>query len=850
MVRETQPKNMGVKKIVSDIKKIDKSLNMMYKRKRVDSDVDGDVDGDVESKCKELVRRRGECGEELMARGSMIRKLERNNRCNRIVMWREVFRCMSKVDRGVMWELFIRFKRGRSYGCRIKCLEEMKVEESKSGDNISNKEEEECCESDMKGGISEDVWRWYRNKLGDNTILLHESFELERMVYGGVGVGSKRWLSLLLASTQAGKTFPVIALMHIMLSMGYSPVLVLKDVYQKEQFMSRYREYGCELVRMLRSLKKYGEGEMERYVECLYSDSTNSRVEVEGVDNNIKLSMEGSRVRTVVCLWNALHVKRICRRVVEGVSKMVLFVDEAHKLGGYKRVSSEVKYQDTYSTGNEGVKYDSEYLKLKKLAVKVVLVTATPQNIIVAEPELYCDGIVVMPEGRGYRGIENCKFSIIADKKSDVGVNIGIIDSRGVRGSVSVPNSFLEEMSKLSEKGMIERVNKFGFRDKHPVNVLAKFEITNKGQRDIMGIFKGSGEVEDDRHRKIVGGDWTVMVMNQEGIRMYSKNLVGVEVEIGGHKYVSDREGEFLFSKRVSVGDVWHWMWKNDISRFGRIVTVGYKSAEEGLTFSSSWGETVETDGNIHLTHLYSRCGEGISSSNLEQLIGRLNGNHGDVMESPVIMCPLGEKEKVLKSITLHRRMISDINDMKFRNKDSRVIDSIHGYEVFENLVPKKYYGEVRGVKKAIKKIYNPNSEMEEFAFKVHSSAKDILCIINPNMDGGDKRELEKQYYEIMNDMNSKDRVEEWEKLRVCYNRGGKVRKIIEAYKTNGYRGMSSVELSRVCGGKFQYDNYNHWHMGRHAKYYIISKGSGDMWNIRKEVMEKLNEWGVGGGGK
>ena len=213
-----------------------------------------------------------------------------------------------------------------------------------------------------------------------------------------------------------------------------------------------------------------------------------------------------------------------------------------------------------------------------------------------------------------------------------------------------------------------------------------------------------------------------------------------------------------------------------------------------------------------------------------------------------MIMCPLGEKEKVLKSITLHRRMVSDICDMKFRNRDSRVIDCIDGYEVFENLIPKKYYGEVSGVKKAIKGVYNPNSEMENCAFKVHSGAKDILCIINPSIDGGKKRETEKEYYNILTDMNSKNRVVEWEKLRECYNRGGKVRKIIEAYRGNWYRGMSSVELSRVGGGKFQYDNYNHWHMGRHAKYYIISKGEGggDVWNIRKELVEKLNEWGVG----
>ena len=86
------------------------------------------------------------------------------------------------------------------------------------------------------------------------------------------------------------------------------------------------------------------------------------------------------------------------------------------------------------------------------------------------------------------------------------------------------------------------------------------------------------------------------------------------------------------------------------------------------------------------------------------------------------------------------------------------------------------------------------------------------------------------------------DSTTNWDKLRSCYKRKGKLYNIVNLFVGEGLRSLTSDELSRVCGGKFQYDNYNHWDLGRHAKYHIIDRvGKTDNWNIRHEVLNELS---------
>ena len=678
---------------------------------------------------------------------------------DKIKMMRSAKEYLNRSKTPTMESLYNRFYISKSDGQRLHYLKEMFIlyhalDIPKTEDEITEDKR-----------LADFVFRYYRHRFveeikSDNTILLHESFQLLELVYenpDNIDI-SNRWISLIVASTQLGKTFLMFALANNFLSIGYCPVFIVKDIFQKNQFISRKAEDSKGLQEFLKTKNNISSENISLFGEPLYQDSTFKTQDAIASDNNIEASLNGTRRRIIVCIWNATHIKRVYQNIQPN-SKIVLFVDEAHKLGAYKRVTPDFKDQDTELTGNINCDYDNMYLNLKVHAHKIFLFTATPQPIIATESDLYTGSIVIMPEGVNYRGIETWNFSLIPEGKDDIYLERSCKIKSKTGGYneviVNIPSSFLSKIASLSDKPMIHRTNKFGIHDYHPINVMAKFEITNDGQRAILDCFKSnitSDNILNEDHRQIIYGNWTVMTLNQEGVRLYNLGLALKTITIRNKNYICDDTGECLFPKSVAVGDIWHWLWLNDIRNFGRMITIGYKSAEEGLTFCSSWGTTPETDGNIHLTHFYSHAGNNISAASLEQSTGRMNGNHGDNMsQPPLVFCPLSEKEKLLKSVNLHRKMLKDICEMKLLHNNSRVIDHIHGYQIFTNLVPKKYYGEIKGVSKSIKKIPNPMANMENHAFKSNTKAFDIMAIINPDLDHGKKRNLEIEFHNELN---------------------------------------------------------------------------------------------------
>ena len=678
----------------------------------------------------------------------------------RMIISAKEYRNKNKSDS--MESLHKRFLKSKSDTQRLSVLRNMS-DLYHAPDDIPKTEDEIIQDK----SLADFVFKYYRHKFmeemkSDNTILLHESFQLLHLVYENpddINI-KERWISLVVASTQLGKTFLMFALSNIFLALGYCPVFIVKDIFQKNQFLSRKETDSKELQNFLKikdvtskdlqlALTKHGKFSKENidlFGEPLYQDSTTKNPDTI---NNIEAALNGTRRRIILCIWNEVHIERIYNNI-QANSKIVLFVDEAHKLGAYKCVTQD----STELTGNINCKYDNMYLRIKVHAEKIFLFTATPQPIIATEPNLYTGSIVIMPEGVNYRGIETWDFSEIPEIKEEDYLERHL-NIKGNKIKAKIPCSFLSEIAKLSDKPMIYRTNKFGIKDYHPLNVMAKFEITNNGHLALLNCFKQHPFSLNKDHKKIIAGNWTVMTLNQKGVLLYHRSLIGKTITIKGKNYQVDMAGECLFPKSIAIGDVWHWLWLNDISKFGRMITIAYKSAEEGLTFCSSWGTSPENDGNIHLTHFYSHAGASISAASLEQSTGRMNGNHGDKMsQPPLVFCPLSEKEKLLKSVNLHRQMLKNICDMKLEHDDSKVIDHIHGYEVFNNLIPKKYYGEIQGASKFINKLVNPMAEMEDQAFKSNTKAGDIMAIINPELDDGKKRTDEIKLYNETNGKN------------------------------------------------------------------------------------------------
>ena len=626
------------------------------------------------------------------------------------------------------------------------------LEEIKHGPILT---QDDVKESDK---LAKFIFRYYRHMFSDalkseDTILLHEAFDLVLLVNKNPNyIPYKRWINLMVASTQAGKTFIVIALSHIFIALGYDSIFILKDTSQITQFLSRYLVYSTKLQSALKGAG-FSKQNIDMFGEPLYHDSSMSKSHHDNFLRNVGLTLNRTQRRSILCIHNSIHLERVYNQITPH-SNFILFVDEAHKLGAYKQMTDNT--EKTLKNGSPEDCYDQMYINLKVFAQKIFLITATPQVVLITEPALYSDSIVTFPEGKDYRGIETCKFELLPSTKEEIYINIEGIGYGGPVKS-SIPLSFFKTVAKLSGMKPIKRINRFGVKDKLPIALIAKFEVTNDGQKILFDAMKPDAKALNDDHQKIINAKWCSIIFNMYGIRMYDNSLQGATISIktfeGTSKentltYVDkDGSGEFLFPREhVQIEDVLHWMWLNGgHKRFPRIVVLTYKSAEEGITFSSKWAETTETCANWHFPFMYSRMGDSVSTANKEQASGRVNGNHGDFdLNGQPLMCThwdtLVGKEKLIKGVNLHRQMIKDLCQLKFEANDGLVINHVNGYEMFANRVPKQYYGDITGAQSTIKKIKNPHADIENESFTRHKSVLSTLQMINPDEYDGDKR--------------------------------------------------------------------------------------------------------------
>ena len=601
--------------------------------------------------------------------------------------------------------------------------------------NIDIYTKSESVEERKRCGIC--VYQYYKDNCEDD-ILLDEAFELEQLVYkDSDNIDYKKWINLITAATQSGKTFLLIALFMIFTSLGYNSIFIVKDVSQVTQFLSRVVPECINIQKMLKN-KHFSKKIIDCFNPPLYCDSSNTKEENIKFIKSIKSSMERTSNRSILCIHNNKQIQNIVYNI-EHNSKFVLFVDEAHKLGAYKEIGDKTEY--TIDEDKKEDSYDKLYISLKTHSRKIFLFTATPQNILLCEPELYTSGVVLKNNSKEYRGIDTWKFNIIPDKREDVEVSCG-------NSIILIPKCFLDCMNELSDIDPINRINKFGIVDRLPIGLIAKIEVVNDKQLDLFNCFKNHIQSKNKIQQKIIDKSWVLIVFNMVGIRFYSRCMIGLVMNIMGDKYIEVMKdtGEFLLPRsKVKIEDILHWLGNNGgYKRFSHYVIFTYRSAEEGITFSSTWGDTPGTCHNIHPTYEYARLGKSSSTSNTEQSLGRVNGNHGDYMLDgtpiiPTVFCTQGCKEKSLKGYNMQKTQITDLIDMKSTHKDCRVIDFIRTYTFFSNRVPKNYYGRIKGGMQTILKIDNPDTDAEEQSFKTYNNAIISLQMINPDFYNSSK---------------------------------------------------------------------------------------------------------------
>ena len=127
-----------------------------------------------------------------------------------------------------------------------------------------------------------------------------------------------------------------------------------------------------------------------------------------------KNAINGTKPKTVVVIKHFSHIEKINNNLVED-SKICLFIDEAQITGGYK--VKNPNYADPK------VKFDSEIAKLKDVSTKYIVVSATVQDIIQVDGNLYSDNIIYIRPNSDYLGSEQFiwkNFDTIDDDETDL----------------------------------------------------------------------------------------------------------------------------------------------------------------------------------------------------------------------------------------------------------------------------------------------------------------------------------------------------------------------------------------------------------------------------------------------
>ena len=665
---------------------------------------------------------------------------------------------MKSMDNDVKWKVtqlpFLK-SLGKKYFKTILKSKKIEIHEKIHNEYCTYNRYEKKLKIDNIKDLSMSVFRYYLYKINPDTnspdhILKSEAFELEKLI-SGEEESNKRLYTLITASTQSGKTFLIIALCNILLTLDYTTCFIVKSIAQRRQLENRYNNDVEELREFL--LKEgFRTKDINMFNKGVIFDSKSPNKFINTINKN--------RNRTIICIHHHTHIKRTFENLKEREDlKFALFIDEAHKLGGYKKLLDSNVEDDVLHDINN--KYECNLSTLKTLCNKIFLITATPQDILLTDPNLYSKGVVYMPEGSNYRGIKNWHFNIIEETVDKNTVEI-YIDK--YNNHIPIPESLIKLLYRLSKTLPIHRIDKFGKENYHPVNLLVRYELVNIKQRMILDAFKNDVKPINDLHKCIIDSNWVLITYNQEGIRLYHNSLIGETIELSNPDQDNDiisfhdkeKRGEFIF-KNYEIGEIWHWLATNGGSkRFPRILTIAYNNSGEGITFSSTYTNVKETDANWHLTHGYIRLGTTASSANVEQAMGRMNGNFGDNMSPPEITTTQKEKERCIKGYTQHKKWIKDISLVCAQDKDIRIIDFIKDKPVYKNRIPKNF-SSIPKAHNLLTKIPNPNKKIEDDSLKLNDVIK-TLEVFDPytfELDSTKRETLIDNYmHNINNDKN------------------------------------------------------------------------------------------------
>jgi len=645
--------------------------------------------------------------------------------------------------------------------------------------------------------LAKSAYRYYKNrwdleegKSGND--LQHSAFSINKII-NDEELDDNDIYSLVTAFFQSGKTFIAISLINMYLTCGNTPVVIVPKTVDIRQIRSRLLESFKEFKKAM-IIQGFKNSELTMYDEVIYVSSTS----IEQI-GSLRIAVSSkNKGKCILALKNRVQIRRIYD-LIEPESNIILFIDEAHTNGGYK------KYSDNCDELHDNkVVYDNVLFQLKQLAKKIILISATSANILAIEKYLYSDNIYYQSHGKNYRGPMNIQYMIISTKIPPEDHYYNLIDD-------------------LSDTKIPTRISsRFKTEEKHPIILLAHVRRKCEDQHNIT--------FETNKNGCDVLEGWLRITYQSEGIRIQHNSFTDNTVIAGVNPLSKARvygkesniiEGEYLY-KNIQPSDVLQYLSENGgVKKFPRILITAHDMADEGVSFSS-----YKSPG-WHLTHLLLIGNH--SSARSAQIAHRLCGNHGDNLVLTCI-CSSTTKHKIIKEFLLHDEWVQKLCSLK-QSGNHNVSEYLKNRETYSNRIPNRFITLKNKPKEYINKIINPNKKNETLIY----NQLDAMCIssgINPTKYGKIPNGGVKITNISFDSKNGMERVKQiWDQKS-----GQVLHKLIQAYIDCSFASIK-VEYLVYLGVKVS--NFTSWDT-LHNKYNIISKVKGGKYILNSDVLKCL----------
>jgi hypothetical protein len=516
--------------------------------------------------------------------------------------------------------------------------------------------------------------------------------------------------------------------------------------------------------------------------------------------------------------------------VVFDESHLTMFPNDAEC-----RLDDIILPEDTYN-GDWPIKL-TKYESITHLiffARQIIAGTATPQQNWFSEFHSIQFIIDINP-GVGYRDVLSLDYTIIPDLR-----DISVVDDPAL-------HKVLEELV-VSDR---YNKNKYRMDRDHPISMLINVSRYTKDHKAILDYI-----IKHHRDK------FVVVTLNDEGTHVHFPEHISkyihdkhggvVKLKQGTKKIRVDEayitKNNRVFYKNVPIASTLQFVADLPDQLVERIILISGDMVKQGCRISSY-------DFTIRLTHEFIRDTSSLGDNLLQKL--RLVGYVYDNRPSLVVYCTDDTHKRVVSGIKTIRdeldtlkRDLNDINTFKtdstldILRKKTICKDKVCYKAMCKNKMPMQETSDSEDDFDLTVSDYNTDIQRTN-AGKVYvkmpkSTCKKSKCDNKTRHSIG----LCGSCRESKSHIITPDSADAWIKLCDCYNRKGKLYNIVNLFVIEELRSLSSDELANVCDNKFQYDNYNHWDLGRSSKYHIMTKvgyGQSVRWNIRTEVLDALH---------